>query len=154
METEPHTLTTLKMKPGRLARKLFLAAIVALYSFRFLVLGGEVAFPKTEIIGLRLENVGIFFEQKTTAALPRSLKLEFDAGRIASITCEYLDTDADYKSIRDQLTNSLKTQPKVTGPSTTAWRMEEKGIAMILSWDNESNRTQLIVLPIGKLKPK
>lgn len=110
----------------------------------------EVALPKLDLIGANFESVTNILHIPPAARLPQSIKLELDAGKLSGIVCEYSETDASYASVKSQLEKTLALPPKMDGPITTVWRLEEKKCAVMLTWDKEAKILQVILRPIGK----
>lgn len=111
---------------------------------------GEVALPKHDLIGTRFETIGNVLHIPSEATLPQSITLELDAGKLSGIVCDYSEADASYSSVKTQLEKALGQPPRMDGPITTVWRLEEKKCAVMLTWDKEAKIIQVIIRPVGK----
>lgn len=95
----------------------------------------DIVFPKTDIIGQSVEKLQNWLQVPTNAIYPDSVQFDLKNGRIAGIVCEYSGKAIDYPSIKAELQHVFGVKPRISGSVTTAWRIEAKKCAVMLTSD-------------------
>jgi|SRR5579884_1324093 hypothetical protein len=110
----------------------------------------DVAFPKTDAIGQSVEGLQNWILVPTNAVYPDSVQFDLKNGRIAGIVCEYSGKAINYPSVKAELQRALGVEPRVSGSVTTAWRIEAKKCAVMLTLDEEKKVLRIIVRGFGE----
>src|SRR5574341_1521834 len=93
----------------------------------------DIAIPKLDAIGQSAERLQNWIQVPTNAVYPDSVQFDLKNGRIAGIVCEYSEKAINYPSVKAELQRVLSVEPRVSGSVTTAWRIEAKKCAVMLT---------------------
>ena len=119
--------------------------IVSLICSGLSVCFAGVALPEIGVVGQPIDSQHTWFVASTNAIFPTSIQCDLRNARIVGMICEYPEKSINYLTVKSEMQDLLKIEPRLSDDFTTTWRVEQKRCAVMVDRDAESKSIRIVV---------